>query len=359
MKTLHQQFRILRSRLRAPGLLYVTDSKDWSIRQDGLAITGGLKRLHPSLRCELGTNPGKAFHQIVHFGSMWAALKNIDRTHRSNRLVATIFHGRKGLDAKFDRSLDTFIGHAPRLDSVVTACTEMGERLEQWGVDPKKIRIIPLGIDLARFAPVENPAERLLRRREFGIPHEAVCIGSFQKDGSGWGEGMEPKWIKGPDVFVAAVSDLANRHPVHVLLTGPARGYVKAELQRAGVPFTHTYLPDFADLPRMFGCLDLYLITSREEGGPKAILECMASGVPFVSTRVGMAPDLIRAGENGVMVDVDDLPALVAGADRILSDPDHRRRLVYGGLRTARDFDWLKIAAKYYDSVYAPLLNRR
>jgi glycosyltransferase involved in cell wall biosynthesis len=358
MHSLRQQFRLLRARLRAPGILYVTDKKDWSIRQDGLAITSGLKTLHPKLRADVATNPDRAFREIVHFGSMWALIKHIDRAHASNRLVATIFHGRKGLDDDFDRALNAFIAHTPRLDAVVTACREMGERLADWGIPPDKIRVIPLGVDLSRFSPLADPQQRKRLRAEFDIPGDALCVGSFQKDGSGWGEGMEPKWIKGPDLFVEAAGRLSKRHRIHVLLTGPARGYVKAGLDRAGVPFTHTYLPDFGDIPRMFGCLDLYLITSREEGGPKAILECMAAGVPFVSTRVGMAPDIIRPGENGALVEVDDLDALVLQAERLLSDDAYRTRLVQAGRLTALDFDWLNIARKYDEEVYAPLLIR-
>jgi glycosyltransferase involved in cell wall biosynthesis len=67
---------------------------------------------------------------------------------------------------------------------------------------------------------------------------------------------------------------------------------------------------DIAALLPFYHALDLYLVTSRQEGGPKALLESMASGVPVVTTRVGQAMDLVRHGENAWMVDVDDVEGL-------------------------------------------------
>ena len=68
----------------------------------------------------------------------------------------------------------------------------------------------------------------------------AFVVGSFQKDGVGWEEGLEPKLIKGPDVLLAAVERLRQRVPeLWLLLTAPARGYVKEGLERIGVPYRH------------------------------------------------------------------------------------------------------------------------
>ena len=67
-----------------------------------------------------------------------------------------------------------------------------------------------------------------------------IC--SFQKDGIGWGEGLEPKLIKGPDIFVETMRNLkAAGLPVVAMLTGPARGYVKLMLDKYNVPFIHNY----------------------------------------------------------------------------------------------------------------------
>jgi glycosyltransferase involved in cell wall biosynthesis len=138
-------------------------------------------------------------------------------------------------------------------------------------------------------------------------------MGSFQKDGVGWGEGLEPKLIKGPDVLLAVAERVARQVPeLHVLLTGPARGYVRAGLERLGIPYRHAFLPDVDALAEVYPGIDVCLVASRDEGGPRAVLESMATHVPLVTTRVGQAADLVRHGENGWMVEPEDADGLAA-----------------------------------------------
>ncbi|MCH8108978.1 MAG: glycosyltransferase family 4 protein, partial [Chloroflexi bacterium] len=95
----------------------------------------------------------------------------------------------------------------------------------------------------------------------------------------------------------------------------------------------------------------------RDEGGPKAILEGMATGVPVVSTRVGMAPDVMLDGENGFIVDVEDADGLAKAASNLIDSPELRSRLAQNGLATAAEHDWSITAMRYYDQVWKPLLS--
>ena len=98
------------------------------------------------------------------------------------------------------------------------------------------------------------------------------------------------------------------------MLTGPARGYVRRELDRLGVPYAHVSAGTRGELARAYHALDVYLVSSRQEGGPKAVLESMAAGVPLVSTRVGQAQEIVRHGVDGWLVDVEDAEALAETA---------------------------------------------
>lgn len=186
------------------------------------------------------------------------------------------------------------------------------------GTDPGKVFLIHIGIRLELF-PARTPDSSQRERARLGIPQTAVVLGSFQKDGVGWGTGLEPKWIKGPDTLVEVCRRLRERIPeLFVLLSGPARGFVRAGLEAARVPYLHVYPPRYADVGRLFQAIDAYAVTSREEGGPKAVLEAMASGVPLVTTRVGQAADLVRHGENAWLTDVDDDQALAHWTEHAL-----------------------------------------
>ena len=140
----------------------------------------------------------------------------------------------------------------------------------------------------------------------------------------GWGEGLEPKLIKGPDVLLSVAERLRDLVPeLCFLLTGPSRGFVRAGLERLGIPYRHALLDDVDAVVTAYEAIDVCVVASRDEGGPRAVLESMATGVPLVTTRVGQAADLVQHGVNGWMVDVDDVEAL-AGLCRA------RRRSVGG-----------------------------
>jgi glycosyltransferase involved in cell wall biosynthesis len=259
--------------------------------------------------------------QHNHFNALHA--RWLDSSHR---LGLSYFHGRPDTPGypEFDRAYATLREHAGRIDRVQVTHEEMRELVVGAGVRAARVFKIPIGVDLERF-PLASP-----------VPHAGFVIGSFLKDGVGMGDGLEPKVLKGPDTFVAVISQLRETiDELSVLLTGPARGWVRRELDRIGVPYRHLVLRSRDELARAYAEADVCLVTSRQEGGPKAVLEAMASGVPLVTTRVGQATELVRDGENGVLAEVDDVDALAAAVQRVHDDGALRDRLRAAGRVTA------------------------
>ena len=143
---------------------------------------------------------------------------------------------------------------------------------------------------------------------------------------------------------------------IFVLLTGPSRGYVKNRLICAGVPFVHNYLKHSDDIASYFSASDIYLVTSREEGGPKAILEAMASGVPLICTKVGMAPDVLIDRQNALLIDVEDVSHACVCVDDLVENSELRERLILNGTMTASNFGWQRVANLYYKYLYQDFL---
>ena len=79
------------------------------------------------------------------------------------------------------------------------------------GIDPGKVFRIPIGIEPSYFQPQTPRAARARRARSWGCPRTRFVVGSFQKDGVGFGDGLEPKAIKGPDVLLEALGLLRER----------------------------------------------------------------------------------------------------------------------------------------------------
>jgi glycosyltransferase involved in cell wall biosynthesis len=284
-----------------------------------------------------------------HFGALrprW-----LDSSHR---LALSYFHGRPGTPGhpEFDSAFERLRRCADRLARVQVTHGEMHELVVSAGVDESKIFRIPIGVELARF-PLGDAHARAEARVELGLPATAFVVGSFQKDGVGRGAGFEPKHIKGPDVFVATIERLKPRVPeLFVLLTGPARGYVRRELERIGVPHEHVLLGSRDELAPAYHTLDVYLVTSRQEGGPKATFEAAASGVPVVTTRVGQAQELLADGVDALLTDVDDVDALAAAVQRIYEDVTLAVRLRTAGRAKAEAFSEERL-----DSRWAELLD--
>lgn len=298
-------------------ILYGDDvgwSLDWDMRElSNITQQLGIRLARPYWK-------HAASPQSIFFASQFFLTQTDWMCLLPNRIGFSYFHGLPNTgDALIDHVYKTLSNHHEKITRIQVSHTQMKEVTLETGIDPSKVFLIPIGINLD-FFPFRTAEQKRMMRDKLGIPRSAFVIGSFQKDGVGWGDGLEPKLIKGPDVFLSTVELLKKDIPeLFVLLSGPARGYVKRGLDELRIPYEHVFLKSYPDISEMFKTLDLYIVTSRQEGGPKAILESMASGVPIISTKVGQAFDLIRDGENGWLADVEDVESLASCALQVYS----------------------------------------
>jgi glycosyltransferase involved in cell wall biosynthesis len=335
---------------------FVVEDAAWAIRWVGEGIRDGLPE---EARGNVATTlaPHRLINRVAHFGSQYMWVDWAPHLSHTNQPVVSFFHGKPEDGPVVEAHIERFLKTEPQLRRIVTSAGIVRERLIDWGVRADKIVRIPIGTDVAMFAP-PTPELRAAARARLGFSEDAIVMGSFQKDGVGWDEGLEPKPIKGPDVFLDTVEQLAKDLPVEVLLSGPARGFIKNELKARGIPFQHHYPPERAGLVELYHALDLYLMTSREEGGPMALMESMSARVPVVSTAVGMAPDLIVDGVSGGLAASEDVEGLVNCAQTILAlDEVARDRLTAKAREAVLPCDWKVVARRHWEEVYQPLLN--
>lgn len=338
----------IRNRIDENDLYYVVEGANWSVDHDGRSITTNLRDISSTVTA---TFRGVR-NSIIHFGSINTFMTGgkLRLPHKSNRIIVTWFHISPG-----DRRVELISEAVKYVELWHTSCNITRDKLIRFGVPREKIVVIPLGVNLSAFG-VPTPQQKENIRSELGISNGKVAVGSFQKDGNGWGEGLEPKLIKGPDIFCDVVDKLRRRYDLFVVLTGPARGYVKRRLESSGIPYSHHFFSDPDEVALYYKALDLYIATGRHEGGPKSLVESLANGVPLVSTKAGMAPDIITDGENGFLCDVDDVDQIVQKGMMVLEDEDRRERIVANGLVTAHQYDWNIIAQRYENCLYRRFL---
>ncbi|MFL6030536.1 MAG: glycosyltransferase family 4 protein [Gaiellaceae bacterium] len=321
-------------------LFVVGDRLGWSIDDDRERLVATARRLGYDVASNrrLRVSRHQSVFQHNHFNALqprWL--------QSSHRLGLSYFHGRPGTPGypEFDRAYEMLRAHSARVDRVQVTHAEMHDLVVGAGVAPEKVFRIPIGIDLEHF-PLG--AER---------QSSGFVVGSFVKDGVGMEDGAEPKLLKGPDILVAVLARLRETIPeLSVLVTGPARGYTRRELERLHLPHRHELLSSRRELAEAYRTVDACLVTSRQEGGPKAVLEAMASGVPLVSTRVGQATELVVDGENGLLADVDDVDGLAAAVERVHADQELRARLRAAGRATAERY-----AEERIDPLWGELLE--
>lgn len=170
-----------------------------------------------------------------------------------------------------DSCTDIWLTHSPKTKTFLSNYTT------------KPIYCVPYWVNTSLWYP---------QRRYDNYP-QSFLIGSFQRDSEG-ADPTKPKLEKGPDIFVdwvKKISKIINK-PIMVVLTGPRRDYIKEELSKNNIRYIYYPDPSMAELNNLYSILDLYLITSRIEGGPQAVLECAITRTPVLSTNVGIV-DLI------------------------------------------------------------------
>ena len=154
----------------------------------------------------------------------------------------------------------------------------------------KKITLIPFWINQNNWFEI-NTKEAL--KTNYNISKDDYLVGSFQRDSEGSNPKM-PKLIKGPDQFLEIVEYLNSTKPnLNVILTGKRRDFLINELSKANIKFTYFEMLTVEQINELYNILDLYIVASRVEGGPQAILECGITKTPIISTDVGIASEIL------------------------------------------------------------------
>ncbi|MDR3717146.1 MAG: glycosyltransferase family 4 protein [Puia sp.] len=238
---------------------------------------------------------------------------------------------------------------AVEMSSAVTTCTSgwkeyLDERIE--GRIP--VTVVPHGVDADFFR------RRIVDQRRFGIPPGRFVLGFIGKKGSDLEFGR-----KGTGVLLDVVRKAAAQLPdLHVVMGGPDWEREIDELRALGVSVSSTGYIRKVDVPALYSALDVYLLTSRVEGGPCTVLEAMACETAVVSTRVGAVPEWIVDGVNGYSADVDDTEGLLSAVVELGRSPEKRIAIGQEARSTAIQRPW-RVALSPLEGVYDDLIQQR
>ncbi|MGH8994975.1 MAG: glycosyltransferase [Acidimicrobiales bacterium] len=231
-------------------------------------------------------------------------------------------------------------------DAVLASCSVEAEQIIQlYGADPDRVRIVPLGVDHAYFAP----GDRAQARRALGLPATGpllLFVGRIQP-------------LKGADVAVRVLGELDRTHPALrptlVVVGGPSgpRGEesygelvtVAAELGvadrvRLVPPQPHEVISTY------YRAADVCLVPSRSESFGLVALEAAACGTPVVASAVGGLTTLVDHGRTGFLVEQRKLSEFGDYVGRILDDPELASGLSARAASRALRYSWREAAER-------------
>jgi len=193
--------------------------------------------------------------------------------------TTVLWHVHTYLNPQFRMRLQNFLKFrflsAP-VARIVCVSPHLAEQIVRRGAPRAKIVVYPNSIDGSRF-PLVTAREREQARRELGLAPDAEVLLHFGWD---W-------WIKGGDVLLRAVKQLVpSRAGRLVALTVGDTDAALSTSRELAIGDAVRALEPRADVRPLFAAADVFVASSRAEGGPAAVLEALASGVPVVATRI-------------------------------------------------------------------------
>ncbi|MDD5680768.1 MAG: glycosyltransferase [Candidatus Omnitrophica bacterium] len=254
--------------------------------------------------------------RIIHARSRVPAIIGFAAAKLTNRIFITTAHG----------YYNTAFTSRPMSWGrfVIVASHDMAKHMmDDFGTPYDRMRLIPRGVNLDEF--------RFVKREEAAAenkPHKKkdFTIGIISR--------ITP--IKGHADLLRAAAILFRKTPnIKVLVVGdapPNKPRYKEELEvltrQMGISTIVDFMGSRSDIPEILSKLDVLVLPTRTpEAFGRVIIEAQAVGVPVVATGVGGITDIIRDGENGLLVFPEDPHSIADAVTRLLKDPELGRSL--------------------------------
>jgi glycosyltransferase involved in cell wall biosynthesis len=230
--------------------------------------------------------------------------------------------------------------------AVTAVAEELAKDFQMRGLEhPDGVVVTRGGVDLSRFRRRHPPD--LAWRARHGIPAQALLFGAA-------GRLVQEKAY---EVFIRAASRVRKEREVHFAIagSGPLKDFLRGEIARAGLADRFHLVGLTDDVPHFLGQLDVFVLSSRFEGFPIALLEALAAGLPAIATPVGGVPEMLGR-DGGLIVTRESEDELAAAFEKML-DPAARRAFAGRGPALAERFS-IERSAENFTRLYARLLRR-
>jgi len=235
-----------------------------------------------------------------------------ERERRAGRFAGTLeeFQAeRRGLRLRFLRATRT--AALRRARCIVVPSAYLRQIAIGWGLDPSRVDVVPNPAPELPEHPTRDEA-----RATLGIDGFALGVAGRLTAQKALGDTLEAL-ARVPDVALLVLGD------------GPERAKLERRAGELGLADRVRFLGAGTrdDVIALFRAVDAALLTSAWENLPHTLLEALATGTPVIATAVGGIPEVVRDGENGLLVPPRDIAAIASAIDRLVHDDALRASL--------------------------------
>ncbi len=200
---------------------------------------------------------------------------------------------------------------SPFVTQYVAVCeAAKNAAINREGIRPDKIQVIPIGVP-PQTIPREQRDEI---RRQFNIAENAwPVIGVL----------ANLRDMKGHRHIIHALPAILRENPDAVFLFAgrdDSKGAIREVARHHEVDSAIRFLGFVEDTPSVLAAMDIFLLPSYWEGFPVSILEAMQAGVPVIATHVGGIPEMIRDGQDGLLISPKSPEAIAQAVNRLAND---------------------------------------
>lgn len=232
-----------------------------------------------------------------------------------------------------------------RADHVHIVSEDLKKKIQNFGISPEKMTVIPNGVDASAFRPSQESRSRI--RKELNVGDEPLAINVSR---------LVPKndivtTMRG---FKRACEEVPGMKLL-IIGEGPEKEALIKEAEYLGIKDSTIFLgykPNNV-IAQYYSAADIFIRTPVDEGFGIVFIEAMATGIPTIGTDVGGVPDIITNGENGLLIRAGDEQAVGEAITELVKNRDLARKIGNEGrISVESRFSWDAITDQI-ESLYA------
>lgn len=221
----------------------------------------------------------------------------------------------RGMSA-WRENLHTFLVNRGVIQTLVASSARTKNNAVDAGVNPQKITTIYNAIMPFDIQHIDRAAVR----KKLGLHVDDVFFVAVGR----------LVYEKGHEFLVEAMSTVA-RESDHVVAgicgAGPLQGELTAQIEKLGLNDKVKLLGQWDEIPELLAASDVFVLPSRWEGLPMALLEGMMAGLPVIATQVEGVDEVVQPGEHGLLVPLESPLELAQAILQLLRSPEDRQRM--------------------------------